>query len=133
MVSEPAPVRATIVAVSDDPNVLDDLRFGLPAELEAVGAEDARAAIRDLSDGAAPAAIVVDLQTGSAGGFALARDLSQVPSLRSVPVVMLIERDQDRWLARQAGAREVLRKPLEPGILVEKVLSVLSETPTEIA
>lgn len=123
----PDAAHGTILAVSDDPDIVEDLRFGLPSSLEAIGAEDARAAARELGDGLRPAAVVVDLQTGNAGGFALSRDLSEHPTLGSIPIVMLIERDQDRWLAAQAGASVVLRRPLEPGVLVAAVLSVLSE------
>lgn len=129
----PEPAGGPILAVSDDPDMLEDLRFGLPSGLEAVGAEDARAAARELDAGLRPIAVVVDLQTGNAGGFALARDLAANPTLSLVPIVMLIERDQDRWLANQAGARVVLREPLEPGILVDAVLSVLSEASRDSA
>jgi DNA-binding response OmpR family regulator len=121
-------IEGTVLAVSDDPGIADDLRFGLPGGLETIGASDAREAWKELGDSAiVPRAVVMDLQTGSAGGFSLASDLHQSERLKEVPIVMLIERDQDAWLADQAGARVVLRKPLEPAVLVDAVLSVLSE------
>lgn len=124
----PSP-RGTIVAVSDDPRIADELRFGVPDGLEIVAATDARDGWKEMAMSEPPSAVVVDLQTGSAGGFALALDMSHNAVLATVPIVMLIERDQDAWLARKAGARVVLRKPLEPAVLVDAVLSALSQTP----
>jgi two-component system, chemotaxis family, chemotaxis protein CheY len=124
---DPSPSPAgTIVAVSDDPRVADELRFGLPDGFEIAVAVDGRDAWKEVAAGVTPIAVVVDLQTGSAGGFSLARDMSQNALLGVVPIVMLIERDQDEWLAREAGARVILRRPLEPAVLVDALLSVLS-------
>jgi DNA-binding response OmpR family regulator len=125
---EPSP-GGLIVAVSDDPAVADDLRFGLPDGFEVVAADDARTAWKEMTgDARHPVAVVVDLQTGSAGGFSLAREMATSARLETVPVVMLIERDQDTWLARQAGAEVVLRRPLHPGALAAAVLSALSRS-----
>jgi len=123
-----AALEGTVLVVSGDPAVADSLRFGLPAGLETVPASDARAAWKELAEGVVPVAAVVELRTGSSGGFSLARDLNARPHLSNVPIVMLIERDQDRWLAREAGAEVILRKPLEPGELPRAVLSLLAET-----
>lgn len=123
---EPAEaLEGTILVVSDDPDIADEARFGLPGNLEAVITDEARSAWAELGS-LTPIAVVVDLMTGSAGGYALARDMSEVDRLATVPIVMLIDRDQDAWLARQAGATSTLRKPLEPGALARAVSSVLS-------
>ena len=117
--------RGTILVVSDDPEVADEARFGLPGDYETTVAGDARGGWQELAS-LTPAAVIVDLMTGSAGGFALARDMAQVARLAEVPVVMLIDRDQDRWLAREGGATKTLRKPLEPGALGRAIESILS-------
>lgn len=118
-------LTGTILVVSDDPGIGDEARFGLPGQLESVLTDEARSAWAAL-DSLTPVAVVVDLMTGSAGGYGLARDMSQVARLAKIPIVMLIDRDQDVWLARQAGATTTLRKPLEPGALARTVSSVLS-------
>lgn len=74
-----------------------------------------------------PSAVVVDLQTGSAGGYGLARDMGLNDRLAQVPVVMLLERDQDAWLARQAGARFVRLKPVEATSLFKDLRELLSQ------
>jgi DNA-binding response OmpR family regulator len=115
-----------IFVVSDDPAVVEEVRFALPSDIEVVTALDAREAVGVLEH-VTPAAVIVDLMTGRAGGFALARDMSQTGRLAGIPIVVLIERDQDRWLAGKAGAAEILRKPVHGPDLLEAVLSVLGE------
>lgn len=124
--AEPAKAfQGSILVVSDDPDIADEAYFGLPGDLTAILADEARSAWTKLAS-LTPAAVVVDLMTGSSGGFALGRDMSQVERLAKIPIVMLIDRDQDAWLARQAGAAVTLRKPLEPGALARTVASLLS-------
>lgn len=66
---------------------------------------------------------VIDLHPG---GFSLARLLREDPVSATTRIVMLCERAQDVWLCRQAGASEVLIKPLtDPTILTEAVDKVL--------
>ncbi len=106
----------TILVVSDDPDVTDEARFALRDDVTVETAVDATDALHKLAL-LAPAAVVVDLQTGRAGGYSLAREMSHLTRLSSIPIVMLIEREPDRWIADQAGAEAVLRKPLDPGAL----------------
>lgn len=120
-----AATGGTILVVSDDPHVADEARFGLLSDFETTIASDARGGWQELAS-LTPAAVVMDLMTGSAGGYGLARDMAQLARLAEVPIVMLIDRDQDQWLARQAGATTTLRKPLEPGALGRAIESVLS-------
>ena len=113
------------LVVSDDPQVGEAIRFGLPADVEIVVVNDGRSAITTL-DSLTPRVVVVDLQTGNAGGFALAKDMAQTARLGSVPVILLLERDQDRWLAEQAGATVALRKPVTGSEVLVAVSSVLA-------
>jgi DNA-binding response OmpR family regulator len=115
-----------IFVVSDDPAVVEEVRFALPSDIEVVTALDARDAVGVLAT-VTPAAVIVDLMTGRAGGFALAKDMSQTGRLAGIPIVVLIDRDQDRWLAGKAGAAEILRKPVQGPDLLEAVLSVLDQ------
>ena len=104
------------------------MRYGFPANVEVDFAREARDAWQRLEE-YVPAAVIVDLQTGSAGGFALATDMRGANRLARVPVVMLIDRYQDDWLARQAGARAVLVKPIDVGELLTTITRLLSEPP----
>jgi len=61
-------------------------------------------------------AVVVDLQVGSMGGMAVTRHVLEVIGLQGhdpVPVVMLLDRAADAFLAKRAGAAAWLTKPFD--------------------
>lgn len=100
-----------VLVVTDNQAVHDEFAFGFPAEVEVSFARDSRDAWPQLR-AKPPSAVIVDLQTGSAGGFNLAKEMAFAHDLAEVPVVMLLEREQDAWLARQAGASRYHPKPV---------------------
>ena len=114
-----------VVVVSEDVHLRDEASFGLQAGLRVEFARDSAEAF-DLMRGALPAAVVVDIQTGNAGGLVLAKEMSQNPRLSSIPVLVLLDRDHDRWLARASGARDVRTKPLHPGQLGRELTSLIA-------
>jgi DNA-binding response OmpR family regulator len=64
-----------------------------------------------------PDLLVVDLQMGSMGGMAVCLELRLEESygnLPHVPVLMLLDRRADVFLARRSGAEGWLVKPLDP-------------------
>jgi DNA-binding response OmpR family regulator len=64
-----------------------------------------------------PDLVVVDLQMGSMGGMAVCLDLRLEESygnLPHVPVLMLLDRRPDVFLARRSGAEGWVVKPLDP-------------------
>jgi DNA-binding response OmpR family regulator len=122
--AQPEGSPRSVLVVTDDERVRTEARFGAPAGVEVVTAEDAREATRVL-ESLHPAAVVVDMQTGNAGGFSLARTLSESPRLSNIPVLILLERAQDAWLARTAGARAIATKPLPPGELARRITELL--------
>ncbi len=113
-----------IVVVTDDPRIADEARIGFAPDvvIEIVG--DAREALASMAR-SVPSVAVVDLQTGSAGGFGLARDMHQDDRLKEIPILMLLERDQDAWLAKQAGAAAFRTKPVELSGLVADTLALI--------
>jgi len=113
-----------IVIVTDDPRIAQEARYGFAPDIEIEVVRDAREALASMAR-AAPSAAVVDLQTGSAGGFALARDMLQNDRLKDVPILMLLERDQDAWLAKQAGADAIRTKPVGVAELVADTLALI--------
>ena len=119
----PADAKPLVLVVSDDPLLREEARYGFPED--AVGfAIDSRDALEAVQD-KLPEVVVVDLQTGSAGGFNLIRALRQHDRTRDIPTLLLLERPQDAWLARQAGASAVRVKPLEVSDLVAETLGLL--------
>ncbi len=63
-----------------------------------------------------PDLVVLDLQIGNMGGVAASLDLRLEAEAGRVPdtrILMLLDRDDDRWLAKQAKADDQLVKPLD--------------------
>jgi DNA-binding response OmpR family regulator len=64
-----------------------------------------------------PDLVIVDLQMGNMGGMAVCLDLhleASYGNLPDVPVLMLLDRRADVFLARRSGAEGWLVKPLDP-------------------
>lgn len=115
-----------ILVVSDDPRVRDEMTSACPSGVEVALGHDARDAWESMEK-TRPSAVVVDMQTGSAGGFGLCKDMAHSDRLKDVPVVILLERTQDAWLARQAGASLHLVKPFNGFELFADVLKLLPQ------
>lgn len=61
-----------------------------------------------------PDAVIIDLQVGSMGGMAIARELHQKAALAEqdeIPVVLLLDRAADSFLAKRAGVAGWVTKP----------------------
>lgn len=121
------PPSRGVLVVTGNPALQREARFAFPEDFEVVAVEDARAARAELAAWT-PAVLVVDLLSGSAGGFALGSDMAQDRTLRHVPMLMLIDRHQDEWLARQAGADAVRTKPIDTAELVAAALDLVGES-----
>jgi DNA-binding response OmpR family regulator len=113
-----------VLVVSDDARVGEEIGYGSPSSVKAEIVADSRAAWSKLQR-QTPQVVVVDIQTGSAGGYGLARDMRADKRFSNTPILMLLERDQDGWLAKQAGATLWRTKPVEVSTLVTEVLSLV--------
>lgn len=120
-----APTRAVLV-VTGDPSLGREAQFAFPEDFEVVVVDDARDARAELGAWT-PAVLIVDLLSGSAGGFALGSDMAQDRTLTQVPMLMLIDRHQDEWLARQGGADAVRTKPIDTAELVATALDLVRD------
>jgi DNA-binding response OmpR family regulator len=113
-----------ILVVSDDEHLRDEATFAFPTDVEVVLAKESSDAWHVLEE-RRPDAVVVALRSGNAGGFNLLRAMSQRVDLKDVPSLMLLDRDQDRWLAKQAGATVCRTGPLEAGDLAAETLDLV--------
>lgn len=68
---------------------------------------------------------VVELEVG---GFGFVRDLRAAPLTNQARVVMLCNRPHDRWLCLQAGADEVLIKPLQDVTTLISAIDLVLQT-----
>jgi DNA-binding response OmpR family regulator len=75
-----------------------------------------------------PDLVIVDLQMGNMGGMAVCLELrleESYDNLPHVPVLMLLDRRPDVFIARRSGAEGWLIKPLDPIRLRRAVASLL--------
>jgi DNA-binding response OmpR family regulator len=119
------PTRGVLV-VSDDAQLRREAELAFPDDFDVVAVRDAREAAAEL-DAWTPAVVVVDLLAGSAGGYALGRHMSENRRLAPVPILMLIDRAQDEWLARQGGATATRTKPIDAAELASGVLDLAGD------
>ena|SRR5688572_2324287 len=77
-----------------------------------------------------PDVVLTDFSMPAADGFDLIHEFRRVPSTRTVAVPILIfsGHSGERWRAKalQAGAAEVLTKPLDPALLIVRILAALA-------
>ncbi|MGH8998351.1 MAG: response regulator [Acidimicrobiia bacterium] len=76
--------------------------------------------VRQMVAAEGPDLVVVDLQIANMGGMAVSLDLRLEESagrLTRVPILLLLDREADRFLARRSQADAMLVKPVDPGTL----------------
>jgi len=87
--------------------------------------------VRAMVEAAAPSLVVVDMQIGNMGGIAVAIDLhleAGAGRIPSVPIMLLLDREADRFLAKRADADAVLVKPVDPSVLRRTAEPLLATT-----
>jgi DNA-binding response OmpR family regulator len=124
-----------IVAASDADWVRDHVRTALCGPgFEVIDVErghDVRNVVADKH----PDLVIVDLQIANMGGMAVSLDLRLEESggrLPHVPILLLLDREADKFLARRSTADAMLVKPIDPGTLRRTVKNLLAaaETPS---
>src|SRR6266545_5131032 len=124
----------TILVAAEAKWVRDQVRsaFVGPGQevVEVTRGQDVRAKVAELK----PDLVVLDLQIGNMGGVAVAIDLRLEESggrLPHVPIMLLLDREADRFLAKRADVDAELVKPVDPGTLRRTVKNtVAAETST---
>jgi DNA-binding response OmpR family regulator len=128
-------MEVLIVAARDDTRDLMRLavrsierRLGAPIEfLEAHNGERGRiVALRRR-----PVAVVADEFASREGAFSLARSLRGDVDPYTGAIVILLDREQDRWLARWSGADAWFVKPVDPFALADQLVALVAARPQE--
>jgi signal transduction histidine kinase/DNA-binding response OmpR family regulator len=108
----------TVVAVDDDPAVLDILTRYLTGEgFRVVTVDRGSDAVRVCRE-VCPVAVTLDVMMPDVDGWSVLAALKAEPDLAHIPVIMLTI-VEDRNLGRALGADDYLVKPLEPQRLLE--------------
>lgn len=108
---------ATVLVASDAPSVRRQLASVLAGpDTEVVEATSGPAVVATALE-SPPDLVIVDMQMGNMGGMAVCLELRLDESYLDVPhipVLMLLDRRPDVFLARRSGAEGWLVKPLDP-------------------
>ncbi len=107
----------SIVVVTDSERVFDEVSAAVEEpDVELRWVRSGAAVVPSLQE--SPADLVVsDLQVGTMGGYAIAMDLALEAGagrLSPVPVLLLLDRRADVFLAKRTGVAGWALKPLEP-------------------
>jgi DNA-binding response OmpR family regulator len=104
----------TVLVVADDEWVTNDVEAGLSDERVAIVVESDPYSVTAKAAEISPQLYLIDLQVGSMGGMALIRSIKADMGLGKIPMapmVLMIDRDADSFLAKRAGADRWIRKP----------------------
>ena len=119
-----------VLIVEDEASIRDMVAFALrKADMEAVHAADARAALVAISD-APPDLILLDWMLPGMTGLELARRLRGEERTADVPIIMLTARGEelDRINGLEAGVDDYVVKPFSTRELVARIKAVLRRT-----
>ena len=124
-----ASARSKLLVAADGAWVREQVRNALAGRdyevIEVTRGEDVRDAVRAHR----PDLAILDMQIGNMGGIATAIDLhleASADRLPDVPILLLLDREHDRFLARRAAAEGELVKPVDPGTLRRTVAGLVA-------
>jgi len=118
---------ATILVVEDEPGIQELLKFSLGQSghnvLSALNSEQALVSLRHNL----PDLILLDWMLPGMSGLELARKLRGDLRLKTVPIIMLTARgdERDKILGLETGADDYITKPFSPRELLARVKAVL--------
>ncbi|MGC2404395.1 MAG: response regulator [Acidobacteriaceae bacterium] len=118
-----------ILIVDDDPDVLKSMHVRLKANnYDTFFAADAISCIAEARK-TGPDLIILDLGLPAGDGFLVMERLKGVPSLASIPVIVVSARDLrlNQKLALQAGAKAFLQKPVNNSELLAVIKRTLAD------
>ena len=127
--------KTKILLLEDD----KDIAMGLSLRLKANGydtacASDAHTGI-DMASKEKPDVILLDLGLPDDNGFVLMRRMENIPSLSSVPIIVLTGRPHEVYKEATvlAGAKKYLQKPVENQELLAAIREVLGPQAEPVA
>lgn len=121
-----------ILLVSPDPSSRDLMRVAVGSLERRLGEPLAFLGAADGKEGATiglrerPDAVVADEIASRAGAFSLAKDLRGAAEPYLGPIVILLERRHDQWLARWSGADAWFVKPVDPFALADRLVELVA-------
>lgn len=117
-----------VLIASDAPWVHDDLRAALPGRDHTVQSLAAGRAVLAAVQERTPDLLVLDMHTGNMGGMAVSLELRNEETggrLPHIPILLLLDRQADVFLARRSLVEGWLVKPMDPLRIRRAVTAIL--------
>jgi DNA-binding response OmpR family regulator len=114
------PMSTTILVAADARWVRDQVRAAFVGPEQRVVEVTRGQAVRESVAREEPDLVILDLQIGNMGGVAVALDLRLEETSGRLPrttILLLLDRDADKFLARRAEVDAMLVKPVDAGVL----------------
>lgn len=118
-----------VLIATDADAVFDEVEAALADESTQVTRVRTGTAVAAVVAESAPDLVVLDLQIGNMGGVATClhlRNEAGAGRLPEVPVLMLLDRSADVFLARRSGAQGWVVKPLDPFRLRQAATAIVA-------
>lgn len=124
------PDQLTVLVASDGAWIRDQVRLAFVGPGHEVIEATSGRQVRDIVAERSPDLVILDMQIGTMGGVAVALDLNLEAAawrLDPAPIVLLLDREADRFLARRTEASAALLKPVDAMTLRRTAAEVLEE------
>lgn len=125
--------RMRTLLVSTNPRVTTEVTTALIGEpdVDLLTVATPQRALHQMEDEGDFDLVIADADTAPTGGFALARDMKARVQMGTAmpPIILLIARDADKFLAKWSRADAYIRKPVDPFNLAEVVRAVRDGVP----
>ena len=119
--------RQTILAVEDEPDIQELLRFNLERERYEVLIERTGEGALELLQRRPVDLVLLDIMLPGIDGFEVCRRLRSAPKTARLPVILLTARTEeiDIVAGLELGAEDYVTKPFSPRVLLARVRTVL--------
>ena len=120
-------MAANILVVEDEPGIQEVLKFNLGHHGHHVSVASSGEEALGLLNGILPDLILLDWMLPGISGIELARRVRDDARLKSVPIIMLTARteERDKIMGLDTGADDYLTKPFSPAELNARIKAVL--------
>ncbi len=114
--------KRTVLAIDDNPEMIEIIRKYLGREYTVVGLQESAEAVR-MARKLKPAVITLDIRMPGKNGWHVLLDLKQDHETQDIPVIILSIVDE-KQLGFSLGAAEYIVKPVEKNLLLRKLDTV---------